>query len=69
MLCDERTHLLLRYATAVNQWFATLDALHGRIGNVPHADYEVFRATALQARDECQARRRKLEAHKISHGC
>lgn len=69
MLCDEKTLLLRQYALAINQWFATLDALHHSIESVPESDYEVFRATALQARDDCQSKRRKLEAHKTKHGC
>lgn len=69
MLCGERTQLMLQYARAINHWFETLDALHRRIGGVPQTDYEVFRATALQARDECQTRKRRLQDHKVSLGC
>lgn len=69
MLCDERNRLLQQYALAIDRWFAALGSVHQSIGNIPQSDFEVVRASALQARDECQTRRQRLQSHRVAHGC
>ena len=69
MCCEEKLQLIASYAGAVGAYYAALAELEFSMIAMSAEVYSRLRQKAEAARALCEAARKELEDHEVSHKC